>query len=87
MNFFFLVEALQGVVSRGGVGFMAFLRPYRDDDRTHSRSAHGLPRLQEAVDAVVLELLQPQVGSGQGLPCRLRLQLGTELFIKQWIKG
>ena len=53
---------------------MAFFRPHIGDNRTCSRSAYGLPRLHQAVNAVVLQLLQPQVGSGHRLPYRLRLR-------------
>ena len=66
---------------------MAFLRPHTGDDRTCSRLAYGLPRLHQAVDAVVLQLLQPQVGSGQRLPYRLRLRARYGCFYQEVVKG
>ena len=66
---------------------MAFLRPHTGDDRTFSRSAYGLPRLHQAVDAVVLILCNHKSAVAKGFRIVFGFELGTDVFIKQWIKG
>ena len=66
---------------------MTVLRPHTGDDRTSPQSAYGLIGPHQAVDAIVLQLLQPQVGSGQRLPYRLRLRARYGCFYQELVKG